>query len=86
MLPSLHQVAHQNEAFVDHREERIGAQPPSISVSDLLEQIWFLVKGLVADLYIHREIGADIERRIDVDEFEAARILDLPAQRAALQR
>ena len=44
------------------------------------------MEGLAADLDVHAEIGADIEGRVDVDQLEAAGVLDLLAQRAALQR
>jgi len=45
----------------------------------------FLVKGLAADLDVHREIGPHVERRVDVDQSQAAGFLDLLAQWAALQ-
>ncbi|MGH8863887.1 MAG: hypothetical protein ACREVZ_04495 [Burkholderiales bacterium] len=43
------------------------------------------MEGLAADLDVHGEIGADVEGRVDVDELETTRVLDLPAQCAALQ-
>ena len=44
------------------------------------------MEGLAADLDVHGEIRADIEGRVNVDELEAAGILDLTAERAALER
>ena len=83
---AVHQVAHQDEALVDHRDERIRAAPPSVAVGDLFEEVRLLVKRLAADLDVHAEVGAHVERRVDVDQLQAAGVLDLPAQRAALER
>ena len=87
MLPSsVHQVAHEDEAFVDHRDEGIRAAAPSVAVGDLFEEVRFLVEGLAANLDVHTEVRAHVEWRIDVDELKPAGIFDLTAQRTALER
>jgi hypothetical protein len=80
------QIPHQNQPFINHRDERIRASSPSVAVGDLFEQIGLLVEGLAADLNVHGEVRADVEGRVDVDELEAAGVLDLAAQRARLER
>ena len=86
MLPSLvQQVAHEDQALVDHRDEGIRAAPPCVAVGDLFEEVWFLVEGLAANLDVHAEVRAHVEGRVNVDELEAAGVLDLAAQRAALE-
>ena len=81
-----HQIPHQNQPLVNHRNERIRPAAPGVAVGDLLQQVWFLVESLAADLDVHGEVGADVERRVDVDELQAARVLDLAAQGARLER
>ncbi|MEI6787674.1 MAG: hypothetical protein WCL49_04260 [bacterium] len=44
------------------------------------------MEGLAADLDIHAEVCADVEGRVNVDELEAARVLDLATECAALER
>jgi hypothetical protein len=43
------------------------------------------VEGFAADLDVHGEVRADVEGGIDVDELEAAGVLDLAAERAGLE-
>jgi hypothetical protein len=43
------------------------------------------VEGFAADLDVHGEVGADVEGWVDVDEFEAAGLLDLLAEGAGLE-
>jgi hypothetical protein len=43
------------------------------------------MKGFAADLDVHGEVGADVERWVDVDEFETASILDLAAEGAGFK-
>jgi hypothetical protein len=43
------------------------------------------VEGLAADLDVHAEVRAHVEGRVNVDELEAAGVLDLAAERAALE-
>ena len=45
---------------------------PGVAVGDLLQEVRLFVKGFAADFDVHAEIGTDVERRIDVDELEAA--------------
>jgi hypothetical protein len=80
------QIAHQHQPLVDHRDEGIGTLAPGIAVGNLFKDVRPLGEGVVADLDIHREIRADIERRIDIDQFEAALLFDLLAQGAVLER
>ena len=80
------QIPHQNQPLVDHADEAVGAAAPGVAVSDLFQQIGLLVESLAADLDIHREVRADIEGWVDVDQFEATRVLDLAAQGAGLER
>jgi hypothetical protein len=79
------QVPHQHQPFVNHADEGIRPPPPGVPVGDLLQQVGFLVEGLAADLDVHAEVGADVEGRVDVDELEAAGLLDLAAQGAGFQ-
>ncbi len=55
-------------------------------IGDLFEEVRILVEGLAADFNIHREIRTDIERWVDVDEFEASGVLDLAAEPARIER
>jgi len=80
------QIMHQHEPFVDHGDEGIGTLAPGVTVGNLFQDVGLFGKGITANLDIHREIRAHVERRIDVDQFEAALFLDLFAQRAVLQR
>ena len=59
-----------------------------VAVGELLEDVGLLGEGVaaVADFDIHTEIGSDIERRVDVDQLQAALLLDLLAQRPVLER
>jgi hypothetical protein len=52
----------------------------------LFEEVGFLVEGFAADLDVHGEVRAHVEGRVDVDELEAAGVLDLAAERAGLER
>ena len=51
----------------------------------MFEEVGFLVEGFAADLDVHGEVRADVEGWVDVDELEAAGVLDLAAQRAGLE-
>ena len=69
MLPSsASKIAHQDQSFVDHCDEAIRAAPPGVAIGDLFQEVRLFMEGLAADLDIHAEVGADIERRVDVDE------------------
>jgi hypothetical protein len=57
----------------------LTAAPPGVSVGDLLQKVRLLVEGLASDLDVHREVGANVEGRVDVDELEATGVLDLAA-------
>ena len=81
----VHQIAHEDEAFVNHGDEGIRAAPPGVAVGDLFEEVGLFVEGLAANLDVHGEIRADVEGRVNVDELEAAGVLDLAAERAALE-
>ena len=82
----VHQIPHQDQPLVNHRNKRIRPASPGVAVGDLFQQVRFLVESLAADLDVHRKTRADIERRVYIDQLQAARVLDLAAQRAALQR
>ncbi len=79
------QIPHQDQPLVDHGNKRIRPAPPGVAVGDLLQEVRLLVEGLAANLDVHGEVGADVEGRVDVNELQATRVLDLPPQRAALQ-
>ena len=79
------QIAHEDQPLVDHGDERIGALAPGVAVGDFFENVGLLGEGVVADLDVHAEVGAHVEGRVDVDELDAALLLDLLAQRAVLQ-
>ena len=49
------------------------------------ENVGLLGEGVVADLDVHGEVGADVEGRVDVDELDAALRFDLLAQRTVLE-
>ena len=68
-----------------HADEGIGTAAPGIAVGDLFEEVGLFVEGFAADLDVHGEVCADVEGGIDVDEFEAARVLDLTAQGPAFE-
>jgi hypothetical protein len=82
----MHQIAHEDEPLINHRNERVRPPPPRIPIRDLLEQIRLLVERLPADLDVHAEVGAHVKRWIDVDQLQSTRVLDLPPERAALER
>src|SRR6266576_3820693 len=82
---AVHQIAHENEAFVNHGDEGIRAAPPSVAIGDFFEEVRFFVEGLVANLDVHAEVRAHVEGRVNVDELEAAGVLDLAAERAAFE-
>lgn len=81
----MHQIAHQNQPFVDHGDERIRAPAPGVAVGDLFEEVGLFMKSFAADLNVHGKVGTDIEGRVNVDELESAGLFDLAAQRAALE-
>jgi len=58
---------------------------PGVAVGDLFEEVRLLVEGLAADLDVHAEVRAHVEGRVDVDELQPAGVLDLAAERAALE-
>ena len=82
----VHQIPHEDQPFINHGDEGIGAAAPGIAVGDLFEQVGFFVEGFAADFDIHGEVGADVEGRVNVDEFEAAGVFDLAAEGTALER
>lgn len=82
----VHQIAHQNQPFIDHSDEGVGAAAPGVAIGDLFEEVGLFVKGLAADFDVHGEVRADIEGRVDIDEFEAAGVFDLTAERAGFER
>ena len=67
------------------RDERVRALAPGVAVGDFFEDVRLLGEGVVADLDVHAEVGADVEGRVDVDQLDAAVGLDLLAQRAVLE-
>ena len=79
------QISHEDQPFIDHRYEGIRTFAPGIPVGDLLKNIRFFGKGILANLDLHREIRADIKGRINVDEFESALRFDLFTQRSVLE-
>jgi hypothetical protein len=80
------QIPHQDQPLVDHGDKGIRALAPGVAVGDLFQDVGLLGEGVAADLDIHAEIRAHVEGRVDVDQLEAALLLDLLAQRAVLQR
>ena len=82
----MHQIPHQDQPFINHADERIRTASPGIAVGDLFEEVGFLVEGFAADFDVHGEVRADVEGRIDVDELEAAGVLDLAAQGTRFER
>ena len=82
---AVHQIAHEDEAFVNHGDEGIRAAPPGVAVGDLFEEVRLFVEGLAANLDVHAEVRAHVEGRVNVDALEAAGVLDLAAERAALE-
>jgi hypothetical protein len=82
----VHQIAHQDEAFVDHGDEGIRAAPPGVAVGNLFEEVRLFVEGLAANLDVRAEVGAHVEGRVYVNEFNSAGVLDLATKRASLQR
>src|ERR1017187_4063263 len=81
----VHQVAHEDEAFVNHRDEGIRAASPGVAVGDLFEEVRLFVEGLAANLDVHAEIRTHVEGRVNVDQLEAAGLLNLAAECAALE-
>lgn len=79
------QIPHQDQTFVNHRDKRVGSTSPRVAIGDLLQKVRLLVERLAADLDVHREVGADVEGRIDVDQLQPARVFNLLAQCAALE-
>ena len=82
----VHQIAHEDEALVNHTDERIRAAPPGVAVGDLFKQVWLFVEGLAADFNVHAEVRANVERRVNVDELQPAGVLNLPPERAGFER
>ena len=58
---------------------------PGIPIGDLFKDVGLLGEGVFAYLNIHTEISADIEGRVDVDQFDAALIFNLFSQWSVLQ-
>src|SRR6266850_5172273 len=85
MLPSLCIKSRMRMSFVNHGDEGIRAAPPGVAVGDFFEEVRLFVEGLAANLDVHAEVRAHVEGRVNVDELEAAGVLDLAAQRAALE-
>src|SRR5438552_14572664 len=44
----MHQIAHEDEALVDHGDERVGAAPAGVTVGDLFEEVRLFVEGFAA--------------------------------------
>jgi hypothetical protein len=82
----VHQVAHENEPFVNHGDEGIRATSPSVTIRNLLQQVRLFVERLPADFNVHAEVRADIEGGINVDELETARVFDFTAERTGFER
>lgn len=74
------QIAHQNESLVEHRNEGVRTLAPCIPIGDLLQNVGLLREFVVANLDIHGEIRAYVERWVDVDELDPSLSLDLLAQ------
>src|SRR5688572_21183398 len=72
-----------NEAFVDHGDERVGPFAPGVAVGGFFEDVGAFGEcvAAVTDLDVHGEVGADVEGRVDVIEFEAALFFNLVPQR-----
>ena len=81
------QIAHKHQPFIDHSDKGVRPLAPGIAVRDLFEDVGLLGKRVaVAYLNIHRKVGPDIERWVDIDQLEAAPFLDFLAQRPVLER
>src|SRR5947208_8041091 len=65
---AVHQIAHEDEAFVNHGDEGIRAAPPGVAVGDFFEEVRLFVEGLAANLDVHAEVRAHVEGRVNVDE------------------
>ncbi|MBT9177523.1 MAG: hypothetical protein DDT20_01857 [Firmicutes bacterium] len=80
------QISHQHQSLVNHGDKRIGALAPGVAVGDLFQDARPLGEGIVANLNVHGKIRAHVKGRVDVDQLQAALLLDLLAQRAVFQR
>jgi len=79
------QIPHQHQPLVDHRDETVRPSAPSVPVRDLFQNSRRFRERLVTDLDAHREVHPDIKRRIDVDQLDAALLLDLFPEGSVLQ-
>jgi hypothetical protein len=79
------QVSHQHEPLVNHGDKRVCALTPSVAVSDFLKDVGLFGEGFVADFDVHGKIGANIERRIDIDELDTALIIDFFKEGAVIE-
>ncbi|OPZ35375.1 MAG: hypothetical protein BWY96_02775 [Spirochaetes bacterium ADurb.BinA120] len=66
------QIPHEHQPLIDHGNKAVRPLAPGVAIGQLFEHVGPLGKGLVADLDIHRKIGAHVEGRVDVDELDAA--------------
>jgi len=79
------QFPHQHKAFIDHGYEGVGTFAPGVPVGNFLQNVGLLRERVAANLDVHGEIRAHVKGRINVDQLEAALLLDFFAQRAVLE-
>ena len=74
------QIPHQDQPFIDHGDEGVRAFAPGVAVGDFFEDVGLLGEGVVADFNVHGKIRTHVKGRVDVDQLEAALLLDFLAQ------
>src|SRR3989344_447460 len=77
---------HQFQALINHRNKTIRTFAPRVPISNLLNHRGLLCKSLVHDFYIHRKIGADIKRWVNINQFQSALRFNLFSHGTILER
>ena len=79
------QIPHENKALINHGDEAVRAFAPGVAVGKLFKHIGFFGEGVVADLNVHGEISAHVERRVNVNKLDAALLFNLFADGAVFK-
>ena len=77
--PLAQQIPHQRQPLEHHMQIGIRAFSPGIPVGDGFEDGLLLLESvaLFAELDLHREVRADVERRVDVNQIDlSAKLLE----------
>src|SRR3989344_1140308 len=77
---------HQFQALINHRNKTIRTFAPRVPISNLLNHRGLLCKSLVPDFYIHRKIGADIKRWVNINQFQSSLRFNLFSHGTILER